>query len=139
MANDMNASGQHHSKKIEEIAKNLAVSKEAADNIIDINVGIEEQAKIFADRFNNLEKEAGPDLIEWGETHQSEEKESLISQIDTQINNKNAAENFTDIVSDNFPFCETPKSLELKFQEPEEDTEIPFEEVDINDFGFEDR
>lgn len=139
MANDMNASGQHHSKKIEEIAKNLAVSKEAADNIIDINVGIEEQAKIFADRFNNLEKEVGPDLIEWGETHQSEEKESLISQIDTQINNKNAAANFTDIVSDNFPFCETPKSLELKFQEPEEDTEIPFEEVDINDFGFEDR
>ena len=126
-------------KKIEEIAKNLAVSKEAADNIIDINVGIEEQAKIFAGRFNNLEKEAGPDLIEWGETHQSEEKESLISQIDTQINNKNAAENFTDIVSDNFPFCETPKSLELKFQEPEEVTEIPFEEVDINDFGFEDR
>lgn len=42
-------------------------------------------------------------------------------------------------MSDNFPFCETPKSLELKFQEPEEDTEIPFEEVDINDFGFEDR
>ena len=42
-------------------------------------------------------------------------------------------------VSDNFPFCETPKSLELKFQELEEDTEIPFEEVDTNDFGFEDR
>lgn len=139
MANDTNASGLHHSKKIEEIAKNLTVNKEATDNIIDINVGIEEQAKIFADRFNNLEKEAGPDLIEWGKTHHSEEKESLISQIDERINNKNAAENFTDIVSDNFPFCETPKSLELKFQEPEEVTEIPFEEVDINDFGFEDR